>query len=154
MLAPPCDTMFNARDSSPGRAVAARPWEAIGSGSRQGVGMNFDKQRRLVERLLERTRAGELVWQESIRPDVFQAAFQNSSVQIKSVDDGRFTEVHVSIVDAIGRIVDDFGRDGLDRDSPRQPGSWSRALEELYALARRSALRADDAIDSILAEIE
>lgn len=116
--------------------------------------MSFERHKHLVERLLEKSRAGELLWQESVRPDEFQVAFPNSGVQIRSIKNGNFTDFHISLIDSSGRVVEGFGKDQLDRDGPHSSGSWSRPLSELYALARRSALRADEVIDNILVEIE
>lgn len=116
--------------------------------------MSFERQKHLVERLLNKSRSGELAWRESIRPDEFQVAFPSSGVQIRSTKSGNFTDFHISLIDSSGRVVDGFGNDQLDRDGPYKSGSWSRPLSELYELARRSALRADDVIDSILVEIE
>ena len=116
--------------------------------------MSFEKQKRLVERLLDKTRGSELSWQESVRSDEFQVAFPNSGVQIRSIKNGNFTDFYISLIDSSGRIVDGFSQDQLDQDGPHKSGPWSHVLGELHALARRSALNSDQVIENILAEIE
>lgn len=115
--------------------------------------MNFERQKLIVERLRERTLAGELPWQEGVRPESFQVSFPGSSVQISSTGDARFNEYRLSIVDATGRVTDSFDNIQLDRDGLHPSGSWALIMRDLFAAARRSALRADEALDNILAAI-
>ncbi|MCJ2091437.1 hypothetical protein MKK67_02775 [Methylobacterium sp. J-072] len=116
--------------------------------------MNYERQKRLVERLLDRTQAGELSWQEGVRPDTFQVSFPNNSVQVIPIDNGKLNEFQIAIIDHFGRVVDNVTNAQLDRFTPHPSGPWSSVMKELYVAARRSAFNADAAIDNILVEIE
>jgi hypothetical protein len=115
--------------------------------------MNLDRQRRLVERLLDRTRAGELSWEETVEDNTFQVSFSKNSVQIRYVDLHRGSEYQISIIDDRGQITEVFSDVQLHLEDNNTPRPWRAIMHEIYSSARRRALKADEVIDSILSEI-
>jgi hypothetical protein len=118
--------------------------------------MNLEKQRKLMEVLVRRTRAGEIEWQESF-PELFQVSFKDNSVQLRmEPDDNRETVVYVvSLLNGEGVVVDRFTDEDLDNDQYGRTGqSWFKELEELNNMARRRARGADEVLDAILKEVD
>lgn len=116
--------------------------------------MNYERQKRLVEGLLDRTRSGQIAWQEGVGSGTFQVAFPNNAVQITALNGYDGESFSISIIDGQGRIAESFTDQDLDRDGPHLSGSWADMMDELFNGARRYALRADEVLDSILSEID
>lgn len=115
--------------------------------------MKFDRQKRLVERLLDRSRADEMAWEETPEDDVFQVSFSKSRVQISKIRRQNFNDYQIRITDEIDITTEIFSDYNLDKDDGLGSSKWRDGMGELHDLARRKALRADDILDSILSEI-
>lgn len=115
--------------------------------------MIHERQKRLVERLLERSQLGELNWQESFDPDHFQVSFPNSSVMIAQVRRSSSPSYIISIIDSNGRVTDAFTDTQLDEDKDSSFNFWNARMRDLFYAVRRKALKADEILDKLLAEI-
>lgn len=115
--------------------------------------MNFDRQKRLTERLLEKTRAGELDWQESPASEAFQVSFTKYSTQISHAELGNDDLFRIEIIDKYGRIAESFSDQDLRFDGENYNTNWYSIMNEIFNGARRRVLGADEALDSILLEI-
>ncbi|NYZ61802.1 hypothetical protein [Luteimonas deserti] len=113
--------------------------------------MSGQKLVALTRMLAERTERGELKWEESERPGVFQVSFSNSSVRILHRDSRLqrgSTEYVISIINSLGVEVDEIG----DESMPTE-GAYS-LMKQMYEQARRKAMGVDTAIDSIIEDLE
>lgn len=108
-----------------------------------------DKLRKLIDRLLVRTRAGELQWSETSSQDAFQASFPSYSLELERAD----TTIYIRVLNSEGKVLE-----WTSDQKMRTEGNWKNAddirkLDELYALARRQALRVEKALDELLSVI-
>jgi hypothetical protein len=73
----------------------------------------MEKQRRLVETLLERTINGLIAWKETAENGTYQVSFANNSLQIK--EGGRNdTDIVIDLINDEGVAVDSFSDRDID----------------------------------------
>jgi hypothetical protein len=73
----------------------------------------MEKQRRLVETLLERTINGLIAWKEAAENGTYQVSFANNSLQIK--EGGRNdTDIVIDLINDEGVAVDSFSDRDID----------------------------------------
>jgi hypothetical protein len=112
--------------------------------------MSHERNKQLVQRLFERTRARKLEWQET--PDAgFQVSLANNSIKIKEVDGRGTTLMYVYLINAAGEVADAFHDEELDEDEPDT--RWFSKIKEIYNLAQRQARGADQVLNDILSEL-
>lgn len=113
------------------------------------------KPKRLVRVLFDKTRAGDIDWQEGFASDTFQVSFKENTVQI-SPREGQngATDYVISVLNDEGTVVDRFTDEELDTDDGGPPGrAWYALLKELHNMALRHARGADKALNAILSEL-
>ena len=113
-----------------------------------------EKILKLVEGLLAKTKSGDVVWERTSSPDVFQAAFPSYTVRVST----RRSENQLEALDYVVSILDEAGTTierASDVDLTKALGGVSayQLMQELYALARRQALGVDGALDTLLSEL-
>ncbi len=94
----------------------------------------------LVERLLSKTKAGEIYWREAVQPGEYTVSFPHSSVGILS-DKGGYSL----------RLYNDAGM-LIDETPIKRVPALSQTIE-LFSLARRQALRVDETLQELLKEL-
>jgi hypothetical protein len=97
----------------------------------------------LVQRLLERTRSGQLEWEARNMTDDIVVSFAASSVVISPDIDG---ECRL-------RLYDDHGRLFEEVDHEQMAESTRAALPETYRLARPGAFDVDRKLEELLSEL-
>lgn len=102
-----------------------------------------DKLRKLVDRLLKKTQAGELRWSETSSPESFQTSFPDYSIEVEKNKD----LVLLRIYNSDGRIIESV----VEKVSSFRDDA--EALSELHDAARRQALGVEKALDDILASL-
>lgn len=111
------------------------------------------KLAKIIVKLLERTKAGSVPWEETGKQEVFQAAFPGYTIQVFS----RENENDPDVLDYVVRIVNEEGNVLEEVADPELSDVMEKPLEtmkELYAVARRSALGVDEALNRILSSLE
>lgn len=115
------------------------------------------KFEKLIKILNEKTKKGELNWEVTASPNLYQTSFSNSSVQIftKCIEpedsyEQELTDYIVQILNEDGNLIDEI------KSSQYRTADFmmNMMIQELYEEARRSAMKADETIDNILKEIE
>ncbi len=96
--------------------------------------------RSLVERLLAKTKAGEISWRESVRPGEYTASFPSSSVGIVFDNAG----YRLRLYNDAGILID---------ETPIKRVPALSQMMELLGLARRQALRVDETLQELLKEL-
>jgi hypothetical protein len=109
---------------------------------------DFVKERltTLVRELAAATAAGAAEWQAS-EPDVYSWRSAEGAVSVGSRDRDGDPPYELIVYNAADERVDELASELLDGD---EPAPWNDALHELYRLARRSGLRADDVIEALI----
>ncbi len=108
------------------------------------------KLTRLVKLLQVRTLDGDIEWEETARPGVYQAAFPKYAVSIstrRNRDDPEETDYFVTIHNEEGKAVEqksdiDLRGQGLSEAYP--------LMQEIYDTARRQALGTDKVLEDLL----
>lgn len=106
----------------------------------------------LLSRLLDLTEKGRISWQETSRTGVFQTAFSSYSVQIQEYFDQE-VEREFTILELYnqeGKIVDGISTGELSSVHPEVSGN----LYALFKEARRNARGLEDALNSVLGDLE
>jgi hypothetical protein len=114
------------------------------------------KMIRLAQQLLNGTKHGKVAWTPTDEDNKYLCTGTRSSVTIESQTD-RDGDSHttLSILNTQGTTVDSLKSSYTPVDSNNwEPESWNSILEDLFSTARRVAYNVDDAIDSLLADIE
>lgn len=102
---------------------------------------------RLIERLHDKTRQGELDWRETPDLGEFSASFPKYSVVVSWSDRGKcWLKIYGPEGKFLEAVSDEQLRSGYEE-------SAAHFLEELFDLARRKALDVDGAIDELLATV-
>jgi len=109
----------------------------------------------LATNLLEATKAGKISWALTDAEGKFVYAGSRSSVTIEMHTD-RFEgdATILSILNDRGTTVDSLQSEATQSEDGWIPAPWNDLLEDLYHAARRVAYNVDEAIDSMLADIE
>ena len=113
-----------------------------------------NKMLELAKRLLERTQSGSLSWIGGPQEEQFEANLPRASVRIDAKIGNEYV---LSVFNETGTLVDDLrsqsglfvGKDGKYRVLQDDES----VLSELYELARRKALKADETIDALLEDL-
>ena len=100
----------------------------------------------LCERLAEATVAGDAKWRTAAE-DTFVWDRPEGSVSIGSRDRDGEPPYELAEFNGDGVAVDGLVSQLVDGD---RPAPWNPALADVYRVARRSALRADDLLDSLI----
>jgi hypothetical protein len=112
--------------------------------------MNSDLEKvaltRLAQRLAVATGQRAARW-ELKADDVYSWAAPEGTVTIASRDRDGEPPYELTVYNAAAEKVDELASELLADD---QPAPWNDELVELYRVARRSALGADDIIDALL----
>jgi hypothetical protein len=103
----------------------------------------------LCERLAEATRAGDAEWNRE-GDDVFIWKEAHGSVAIGSRDKDGEPPYELVVANADGDRLDELTSQLVDGD---RPAGWNEPLAELYRSARRSALKADQVVDALIAAL-
>ena len=103
----------------------------------------------LCTRLAEATRAGDAEWRRD-GEDVFVWEAPEGAVAIGARDRDGQPPYELSVFNVTQEQVEALESALVGDD---QPAAWNGPLAELYRVARRSALRADDIIDALVAAL-
>jgi hypothetical protein len=118
--------------------------------------MADNKLIKLVELLAKRSEQGKVRWDKTLDDGVFQAAFSEGfSLRISerpSADDPEGSDFVVTLYNEEGEVIErfsdlDFGSDQILGQHPYH------TLAEIYTTARRTAMGAAKAIDTIIGEL-
>lgn len=115
-----------------------------------------EKTVELITRLHKNTLAGKIPWQRSANKAAFEAAFPRYSLQISEESKRDQLDYVVTILNDEGLEIDEFSDVDLSGRFPQKapPGGWFTLMDEIYDAARRQALGADQAIETILSELD
>ncbi|HEX8429640.1 MAG TPA: hypothetical protein VF625_00075 [Longimicrobium sp.] len=111
-----------------------------------------DKRVVLIKRLLHRTENGGMTWEPTARENEFLSSFSGYTVSIGS----RRTspgdpDLVFSIYNADGSLVEEFDDTDLPADNDFDPYV---TMGRLHEMARRYAMGAEQALDSLLNELD
>ena len=109
----------------------------------------FDRVIVLCERLAEATRLGDVEW-ETEGEDTYVWGHDEGVVAIGTRDRDGQPPHALSIFNGEREKVEELGSALVDDD---QPAPWNVPLADLYRVARRSALHADEIIDALIAAL-
>jgi hypothetical protein len=101
---------------------------------------------RLAERLSDATAGKRIEWRAP-EPDAYEWAAADGIVSVASKDRDGQPPFELSVFNSQRQKLDDLRSELLAND---QPAPWNAALADLYSVARRSALRADDVIEALM----
>lgn len=114
--------------------------------------MSYEKQRRLVSKLLQLTPSGEIAWQHCPVGDGFQVSFKDNSVRIQVVETGESALYVIDLINDHGDVVETITGDELDEDDAFYEGNVK--LGNLYEQAKRFALGSDKVLNEILKDLD
>jgi hypothetical protein len=101
----------------------------------------------LAKLIYDRTRSGELVWEKTTDPGIFQASFPKYAVTIRMIRG-----------DGVLHLFNDKGEmiESLSDTIPfrTQEGDDKFLLDVIFELARRRAMGVDQAIEELLLELK
>lgn len=115
--------------------------------------MADEKMKILIQRLLEKTKEGEIRWIETPSMDAFQASFANYSVEIEQEENGTMC---LRVYNKDGRVLESItnleiiSSDGDYYHNQEQ----ARSLIDLHNLARRQSLKVNDALEDLLSQLK
>jgi len=110
----------------------------------------------LARNLLDATKQSKISWALTDVEQRFIYAGSRSSVTIEKFTDRWNGEITVlSLLNSRGTTVDSLETDSIKvSDEKSEPAPWNELLDDLYHAARRIAHNVDEAIDSMLSDIE
>lgn len=115
-----------------------------------------EKMLRLAKGLLAGTRNGKVAWTPTDSEYKFLCSGTRSSATIESFEDRDGDTVStLSLLNNHGTVVDSL-KSAYPTTGPGtyESEEWNQTLDDLFYAARRVAYNVDDAIDSMLADIE
>lgn len=101
----------------------------------------------LVEKLVERTKAGEVNWKSTVSDNEFMVYFKNFSLSVSTSYDPDEDRVfaYLSLRNDSGKEIDKFW---IDQDDEH-----FQMISDMHAGARRKAFRIDEALHTIMSEL-
>jgi hypothetical protein len=113
-----------------------------------------NKQLTLVSRL--QTGAGNLAWEKTDTDGAYESQTGGFTLQIQEVA-GEDPLYVIRLFDKDSALLDEFSDEDLtellSRTKPTEPSEMFTVMQDIFRIARRSALGADKAIDAFLAAI-
>lgn len=103
----------------------------------------------LCERLVEATRADEVEWSRD-GADTYEWEHADGAVSVGARDQDGQPPYDLAVFNSEREKVEELTSALVDDD---RPAAWNESLAELYRVARRSALHADDIIESLIAAL-
>jgi hypothetical protein len=100
----------------------------------------------VINGLLHKSQLKEVIWDVTTNADVFVVYFENSSLTLHQHYDQNGSWIDVDVIDYKGDKIDGFvvlDNEGIDWD----------VVNELFSIARRSALAIDTTIQGIIFEL-
>lgn len=116
----------------------------------------------LAKALLDRTRSGTAKWRGDSTLTSFSVVTRKGSVVIGPRDDDGQPPYNLSVLNAEGQAIQWLASEWWPVDvranplalSPTEPAPWNEVLEDLYRLARASAVDLEGVIGGILEEVD
>jgi hypothetical protein len=104
----------------------------------------------LLRKLLQATKMKRIVWSDTADENTFRLSFKNGMIHIGEVPNPVFPSklLTATLFNQNNTPIETIQ---FDADGPSEEGNL---LRELYALARESALRPDDVLESVEAELD
>jgi hypothetical protein len=105
--------------------------------------------------LLDATKEGKISWRLTDVEDKFVYAGTRSSVTIQFTTD-RYdgATTILSLLNNRGTVVDSLETEATQTEDKWEPAPWNDLLDDLYHAARRVVHNVDDALDSMMSDIE
>jgi len=100
----------------------------------------------VINGLLKKSLSKEVIWDVTTNPNVFVVYFKDSSLTLHQHNNQNESWVSVDVIDYKGDRIDGFWVSEEENDD------WA-IINELFSVARRSALAIDTTIQSMLTEI-
>lgn len=102
---------------------------------------------RLANRLLERTQAGLIPWDETDRQNGYIFSSTGSSVTItKTTDVGGRPQYNLTLINSSGVEAARLRTSYYNIGGEVQPGRWNSLLQQLYEAVRKDVLDLDNAL--------
>lgn len=117
--------------------------------------MSYPKLYTLVQRVSAVTKTGMRLWRETEADEVFQLSFTEYSIRVRkgeSRSSQGMPEYFLSILNAVGDVVEEIGDE--DGENPDVKAGLYQEMKEIFETARRQAMGVDQALDSILNELD
>jgi len=118
------------------------------------VATDEDKMIALAAKLLERTAAGKLHWEDTGFEDMFMASMEDASFRLAKEGPEDYS---LTVLSPRGRVIAELHRVPPDYENQPVPerlgGTGYPPLRSLYDLARRDALKVDETIDNLLQKL-
>src|SRR5438105_1913209 len=115
--------------------------------------MSDTRIQQIIKRLYRKTLRDEIAWEPTVDEGEFQAAFADYTVRVSTRDRGMYANVPdyvIRVFNSDGQLLEEAAT--VDFEAERD--NLFDTMKELYSGARRKALRVDDALSSILLELE
>jgi len=107
--------------------------------------MANERLAQLIHELFQATVDGRIVWEETATEDDFRVGLGEGLVRIWK---GSHTHsCFISLINKHGRIVDEVGGSDLGEED-------NLLLKDLYRMARSSALKENEIVDSMLSDLK
>ncbi len=116
--------------------------------------MTRDKERRLVDALAQRTKERDLDWRVAMGKDAYILSFVDSSIIIGPDPASSKRALFVEITNDEGLVVDRFDGDELGKGAGLDASQWTHKIKDIHDGARRTVLKADVILESILERLE
>ncbi len=100
----------------------------------------------LVTRLHRQTVLGKVAWEPTVTDDEFQAEFPDYTIRISIPT---LYSYRLEILNPDGRVVEAISSWALEKSMD----DAVETMSELYAVARRTAMRVDEALDDLLSKL-
>ena len=122
--------------------------------------MDEKKYLKMIVTLVEKTKAGKIPWKKTGSSDAFVTPinkYYSISVTQSEWDDN--TSYHIKLQDREGDLIESISSYDLNLWNANQPEplfkeSGREIIEKLFNMARRKALGVDQAVESILEQLE
>lgn len=116
--------------------------------------MNYDRQKKLVLMLVDKTAEGQLEWKTSVDDDAFHVTIKENTIQIRKVMREDVLDAVISIINDRGIEVDSFSDVDLNSNEPSGHKHWYSVMDGLYSSARRAAFGSDKILNKVLKDLE
>lgn len=114
--------------------------------------MAYQKLASLTKKLSEKTKKGEVDWEETAEKGVYQASFSDYSLHLSKIGEGVNIKLLITIYDEEGQVMEQF--DDEDIDPFFLDENIFAVMKEMYEFARRRAMGTEQAINKILRILE